>query len=250
VPDSSLVEKAAAIPPRTRGVARGRREHDAITCRRPHRGLAQGWRWKAALQNARTRPDAIDYITLHGTGTPANDADGDKAVVDLFGRQTRCKFHQGLTGHTLGALCGAIEAIILGVAIANGFLPRVNTRNVDPAMGLRYLLDNETGSVDRWMSNASIRRNQLQPGADPHEDEVLVVSSPQSSPPDLPAGNRPAITGGFDTPTSLAIWFLRASRRCRRRSAGASAWCESCRYRVGPAGARAGRKQREMRCRP
>jgi 3-oxoacyl-[acyl-carrier-protein] synthase-1 len=30
----------------------------------------------------------------------------------------------------------------------------VNTRNVDPAMGLRYLLDNETGSVDRVMSNA------------------------------------------------------------------------------------------------
>jgi len=50
---------------------------------------------------------------------------------------------------------GAIEAIISALAIGNGFLPgSVNTRNLDPAMGLRYLLDNETVSVDRVMSNA------------------------------------------------------------------------------------------------
>jgi 3-oxoacyl-[acyl-carrier-protein] synthase-1 len=30
----------------------------------------------------------------------------------------------------------------------------VNTRNVDPAMRLRYLLDNETVPADRVMSNA------------------------------------------------------------------------------------------------
>jgi 3-oxoacyl-[acyl-carrier-protein] synthase-1 len=109
---------------------------------------------EGALRDAGLAPGAIDYINLHGTGTPANDATEDRAVVDLFGRQTRCSSTKGWTGHTLGA-CGAIEAIISALAIGNDFLPgSMNTRNVDAAMGLRYLLENETGPVDRVMSNA------------------------------------------------------------------------------------------------
>jgi 3-oxoacyl-[acyl-carrier-protein] synthase-1 len=121
----------------------------------PHpEGLGARLAMESALRNAGLAPGAIDYINLHGTGTRANDAMEDKAVVDLFGRQTRCSSTKGWTGHTLGA-CGAIEAIISALAIGNGFLPgSVNTRNLDPTMGLRYLLDNETVSVDRVMSNA------------------------------------------------------------------------------------------------
>ena len=75
-------------------------------------------------------------------------------MIHVFGRQTRCSSTKGWTGHTLGA-CGAIGAIISALAIGNHFLPgSVNTRNVDTAMGLNYLLENQTGSVDRVMSNA------------------------------------------------------------------------------------------------
>jgi 3-oxoacyl-[acyl-carrier-protein] synthase-1 len=117
-------------------------------------GLGARLAMEGALRDAGLAPGAIDYINLHGTGTPANDAMEDKAVVHLFGRQTRCSSTKGWTGHTLGA-CGAIEAIISTLAIENGFLPgSVNTRNVDPAMGLRYLLENETATADRVMSNA------------------------------------------------------------------------------------------------
>jgi len=128
---------------------------DAYHMSSPHpEGLGARLAMERALRDAALAPDAIDYINLHGTGTPANDAAEDKAVVDLFGRQTRCSSTKGWTGHTLGA-CGAIEAIISALAIRNGFIPgSVNTQNVDAAMGLRYLLENEISSVDRVMSNA------------------------------------------------------------------------------------------------
>jgi len=128
---------------------------DAYHMSSPHpQGLGARLAMEGALKDAGIAPQAIDYINLHGTGTPANDATEDKAVVDLFGRQTRCSSTKGWTGHTLGA-CGAIEAIISALAIGNDFLPgSVNTRNVDAAMGLRYLLENETGPLNRVMSNA------------------------------------------------------------------------------------------------
>lgn len=128
---------------------------DAYHMSSPHpEGLGARLAMESALRDAGLAPGAVDYINLHGTGTPANDATEDKAVVHLFGRQTRCSSTKGWTGHTLGA-CGAIEAIISALAIENDFLPgSVNTRNVDASMGLRYLLENEIGSVDRVMSNA------------------------------------------------------------------------------------------------
>lgn len=128
---------------------------DAYHMSSPHPdGLGARLAMESALRDAGLAPGAIDYINLHGTGTPANDTMEDKAVVDLFGRQTRCSSTKGWTGHTLGA-CGAIEAIISALAIENDFLPgSVNTRDVDPAMSLRYLLENEPASAHRVMSNA------------------------------------------------------------------------------------------------
>ena len=151
-----LLEKPAANPAAGAVALLGVGESsDAYHMSSPHPdGLGARLAMESALRDAGLAPGAIDYINLHGTGTPANDAMEDKAVVHLFGRQTRCSSTKGWTGHTLGA-CGAIEAIISALAIENGFLPgSVNTRNVDPAMGLRYLLENETATADRVMSNA------------------------------------------------------------------------------------------------
>ncbi len=69
----------------------------------------------AAMQGALTRagiaPAAIDYINLHGTATPHNDAMESRAVFGLFGAATPASSTKPLTGHTLGA-AGAIEAAI------------------------------------------------------------------------------------------------------------------------------------------
>jgi len=107
-----------------------------------------------ALASATLQPDAVDYINLHGTGTRSNDATEDKAVCAVFGTDTPCSSTKGWTGHTLGA-CGAIEAIICALAIDRSFMPgSVNTRTLDPAMELDYLIQNRNRPVRIAMSNA------------------------------------------------------------------------------------------------
>ena len=66
---------------------------------------------RAALAMARLQPGDIDYINLHGTATPQNDAMESQAVMALFGAHTPCSSTKPLTGHALGA-AGAIEAAI------------------------------------------------------------------------------------------------------------------------------------------
>ncbi len=128
---------------------------DAYHMSSPHpEGLGAQLAMKAALAGAGLKPEDIDYINLHGTGTPANDETEGKAVNAVFSNAVPCSSTKGWTGHTLGA-CGAIEAIICLLAIRHGFLPgSVNTKNVDPAISLRYLLENENISADIVMSNA------------------------------------------------------------------------------------------------
>lgn len=64
-----------------------------------------------ALERAELRPEQIDYINLHGTATPQNDAMESKAVNSLFGANTPCSSTKPLTGHTLGG-AGALEAAL------------------------------------------------------------------------------------------------------------------------------------------
>jgi 3-oxoacyl-[acyl-carrier-protein] synthase-1 len=71
---------------------------------------------QAALARRGLEPGAIDYINLHGTGTPSNDRSESQAVTSVFGASTPCSSTKGATGHTLGA-AGALEAVISALAI-------------------------------------------------------------------------------------------------------------------------------------
>ncbi|MBV8916036.1 MAG: beta-ketoacyl-[acyl-carrier-protein] synthase family protein [Acetobacteraceae bacterium] len=75
-----------------------------------------------ALDAARLRPEEIDWINLHGTGTRANDATEDLAVAAVFGDAVPCSSTKGWTGHTLGA-CGILEAVLAVQCITRGFVP-------------------------------------------------------------------------------------------------------------------------------
>lgn len=128
---------------------------DAFHMSTPHpEGLGARMAMEKALTSAALPPEAVDYINLHGTGTRSNDATEDKAVCTVFGRDTPCSSTKGWTGHTLGA-CGAIDAIICALAIEQGFMPgSVNTRALDPTMGLHYLLENQRAPLDIALSNS------------------------------------------------------------------------------------------------
>ncbi len=75
---------------------------------------------RAALADAGLSPDAVAYLNLHGTGTPANDAMECAAAARVFGEGgVRMESTKSLTGHCLGA-AGAVEAAICWLYIKAG----------------------------------------------------------------------------------------------------------------------------------
>ena len=128
---------------------------DAYHMSTPHpEGLGARLAMQQALESAGLGPSDIDYVNLHGTATKTNDASEDRAVVEVFGRNTPCSSTKGSTGHLLGA-AGITEAIISILAIRNDFMPgSANTREVDPALKCRYLLDAREAEVRRVLTNS------------------------------------------------------------------------------------------------
>jgi len=89
---------------------------------------------RSALAQANLQPGQVDYLNLHGTGTPGNDAAEDKAVAAVFGTGLPCSSTKGFTGHTLGA-AGGVEAVVVMLALQQGFIPaNLNLQQPDPAL--------------------------------------------------------------------------------------------------------------------
>jgi 3-oxoacyl-[acyl-carrier-protein] synthase I len=121
----------------------------------PHpQGLGAVQAMRDALADAGCEPQAIDYINLHGTATPNNDAAEDAAVSAVFGTGTPCSSTKGATGHTLGA-AGAVEAAISLLALQHGLMPGgLNLRTPDPALNVNYLSRNRAGVLRTVLSNS------------------------------------------------------------------------------------------------
>jgi 3-oxoacyl-[acyl-carrier-protein] synthase I len=107
-----------------------------------------------ALAMAGIKPEAVDYINLHGTATPSNDAAEGRAVETLFGSAVPCSSTKGHTGHALGA-AGIVEAILCALALRHGVLPGgLNTLERDPALFVNYLLHNQVAPAQIMLSNS------------------------------------------------------------------------------------------------
>ena len=128
---------------------------DAHHMSAPHpEGLGARLAMQGALAAAGLRATDVDYVNLHGTATPSNDAAEDRAVVDVFGNRTPCSSTKGATGHTLGA-AGALEAVVAALALRPGFIPGgANTVELDPALRAGYVLETRAASLRRVLSNS------------------------------------------------------------------------------------------------
>jgi len=128
---------------------------DAYHISAPHpEGLGARRAMQAALAAAVLEPADIDYINLHGTGTPSNDRAESQAVTSVFGPTTPCSSTKGATGHTLGA-AGALEAVISALALENDLMPGgVHTTMIDPTLTALYIKENRRAPVARVLSNS------------------------------------------------------------------------------------------------
>ena len=88
-----------------------------------------------ALDDAGLKPEDIDYINPHGTGTPENDKMESKGVMAVFGERAKSipmSSNKSMIGHTLSA-AGAIEAVISLLTLQNQRLPpTINYQVPDP----------------------------------------------------------------------------------------------------------------------
>jgi len=77
---------------------------------------------QGALKKSGLTPSDIDYINLHGTGTPNNDSAEGTAIKRLFDPvYPPMSSTKSYTGHTLGA-SGGIEAVFSVLAIKHGLM--------------------------------------------------------------------------------------------------------------------------------
>ena len=70
------------------------------------------------LSQANAKPEDIDYINAHGTGTKTNDIIESNMIESIFRKDVLVNSTKSVIGHTLGA-SGAIEASVTALSIKN-----------------------------------------------------------------------------------------------------------------------------------
>ena len=97
---------------------------------------------RIALRDAGLKPEEIDYINAHGTGTIPNDKGETAAIKEVFGNHAYSipvSSAKSMIGHTLGA-AGSIEFIAAVLSIQTKMIhPTINYDLPDPECDLDYV---------------------------------------------------------------------------------------------------------------
>jgi 3-oxoacyl-[acyl-carrier-protein] synthase II len=112
---------------------------------------------RLALQDAALEPQAIGYVSAHGTATDRGDVAESHATHAVFGNRVAVSSMKSFVGHTLGA-CGAIEAWWAIEMMRSGrFAPTLNLDVVDPACAeLDYII-----GTDRMLTTDCVMSNNF-----------------------------------------------------------------------------------------
>ena len=113
---------------------------------------------RLALAEASRKPEEVDYLNAHATGTPLGDAAEALAIRLAFGEHAQSlpvSGTKGLYGHALGA-SGAIEAAITALALDHGWLPpTANLEDPDPDCPLAYVpVNGRDVKIDTAVTNS------------------------------------------------------------------------------------------------
>jgi 3-oxoacyl-[acyl-carrier-protein] synthase II len=95
-----------------------------------------------ALAESGVKPEQVDYISAHGTGTPTNDKLETVAIKRAFGKaayKIPVSSVKSMLGHTMGA-ASAVEAAVCALAVAEGRVPpTINLHEPDADCDLDYV---------------------------------------------------------------------------------------------------------------
>lgn len=119
------LERARAAGRRVYGILLGHgTSSDAFNVTAPHpEGRGAELAMRRALADADLRPEAVDYINAHGTGTALNDVIEAAAIRRVFGTHAPpVSSSKGQFGHTIAA-AGAVELAACLAALAFDRLP-------------------------------------------------------------------------------------------------------------------------------
>lgn len=101
-----------------------------------------------ALADANLPPEAIGYISAHGTATDRGDIAESQATSQLFGDKVPISAFKSFTGHTLGA-CGALEAMVSIQMMREGwFHATANLDNIDPQCAALDYIQHQPRELD------------------------------------------------------------------------------------------------------
>jgi 3-oxoacyl-[acyl-carrier-protein] synthase II len=116
---------------------------DAYQVTAPHpRGGGAELSMRAALADARLKPDDIDYINAHGTSTKLNDTAETLAIKRVFGdhaSRLSVSSSKSMIGHLLAA-SGGPEFVYTTLSVYRDEIhPTINLTNPDPRCDLDYV---------------------------------------------------------------------------------------------------------------
>ncbi|MCM1100120.1 MAG: beta-ketoacyl-ACP synthase II [Clostridium sp.] len=111
-----------------------------------------------AMAEAGVRPEDVDYINAHGTGTHHNDLFETRAIKAAFGDAAyglKVNSTKSMVGHLLGA-AGGVEFIVCVKSILDGFIHQtMGTAQVDEELDLDYVIGAPVEQKIRYaMSNS------------------------------------------------------------------------------------------------
>lgn len=129
---------------------------DAYHMSSPHpEGVHAQTALQAAMAQAGVSLQDVDFIHMHGTATPLNDAMESTLVNRVFGADKPCASTKGMTGHTLGA-AGALQGAINLIAMdASVYPPHVFDGALDEALApvrLTGLNERAPGGINHVLS--------------------------------------------------------------------------------------------------
>lgn len=100
------------------------------------------------LKDAGIKPEEVDYINAHGTGTPQGDINETNAIKRVFGDHAYkipISSTKSMTGHLLGG-AGGVETIFSVLSMNRGVAPpTINLEDPDPECDLDYVPNEARG---------------------------------------------------------------------------------------------------------